>query len=221
MRPELLACGLVACGGAPHPAHLAACPTTGPVAVASQADLIPLAGCRALPGLVVRGGAPIDLGTLAALHQIDGDLVVGPTLALSDVNLANVVRVTGTVRITGNGSVGGVYLTSLASAAAVEVVDNASLATLSLPALATVPGHLVLQRNPDLSTVNTGALRAVGGGVMLDSVGGLTLWLGDAIAASSVTIVAPVGLPADELQRLFGPAAGAITDHLGPLPGLP
>src|SRR4051812_40364946 len=94
-----LGLGLAACGpgrGARGPGG--GCPETGPVLLTSDEDVAAVAGCARLPGLTVRTAAPLDLARLTALTVIDGDLRLGPTLAITTVSLPALTEVTGTLR---------------------------------------------------------------------------------------------------------------------------
>jgi hypothetical protein len=151
--------GVVACG---HPARPrpATCPA-GDVLVESQADVAALAGCRRLAGaLAIRTGVALDLGPLARLEEVRGDLVVGPTLALGGVDGFGGLRaVGGTLRVASNGEATGAWFPALERAGAVEVVGNTALAELFVPRLGAVDRDVVIRGNPALELVDAGSLR--------------------------------------------------------------
>ncbi|HEU0029307.1 MAG TPA: hypothetical protein VFQ53_01655 [Kofleriaceae bacterium] len=165
MRRLLASLALAACGPATtvHPDTVAAgCPRE-PVRLSGQEDVAGIAGCAKLGAVTIRTGAPLSLGALRRLQTIDGDLVIGPSVGLEDVALPEVVTITGTLRVIGNGNVHGVFLPKLARVAAIEVDSNPALANLSLPSLAVVPGPVAILNNPELELVELSALTAVEG----------------------------------------------------------
>lgn len=183
---------LLALAGCGHPAapRPPPCPDA-PVVVSSQEDLDALAPCAGLPGLTVKSGAPLDLTPLAGLTAIDGDLVIGPTLALGRVALPGLTTVGGKVAIVSGGALGGVFLPALTRAGAIEVRDHPGLADLLLPRLATVERDLAIVRVPTLELVDASALATVGGAVTI-AAPALTTWLGaPPTAAGPRTLTAP------------------------------
>ena len=76
---------------APESQGAPGCPEGGAL-VASRSDLARLASCATLRGLTVRSGAALDVSVLHALTTITGDLVIGPTVAIEDVRLAEAVQ---------------------------------------------------------------------------------------------------------------------------------
>src|SRR3954466_6112625 len=99
------AMALSACGSpvaAPVVPAIADCPAERAV-VARPADLARLASCATLGGLTVRSGAALDLSALRALTAITGDLVIGPTVAIEDVELPALQTVGGAIHVVGNG----------------------------------------------------------------------------------------------------------------------
>jgi hypothetical protein len=171
-------------GAAPAPAP--PCPGDA-VVVSSQETLDALAGCQRLAGLTLRGGAPYDLAPLASLARVDGELVIGPTLAMASIGLPALATVGGRLAIVSNGSAGGVFAPALVTVGALEVRDNASLTTLSVPRLANVAGALTLVRNDALEMVDASSLAAPLGPVQV-AVRAAVTWLGDRPdAATSIT----------------------------------
>ncbi len=186
-----LALGLAACksGGAAAPV---VCPVAGPVAIRDPEDVAALAGCARVPGLEVRTAMTVDLTSLTGLTSIDGDLVIGPTLAITTLSLPAVTEVTGQVRIGGNGDLTGLFLPALTEAGAVDISDDPSLVSLSAPALTAIHGPLTLVRLPALEVIDTSNLHAVGGALTLTGVGALTTWIGPpATVGGARTIDAP------------------------------
>ncbi len=178
MRRALAVVALVAAcshGGAPR-TPTPRCPST-PVVASSQADLDALAGCARLPGLTVRGGGDYALAPLAELAQVDGDLVVGPTLALGSVGLPALTTVGGRFAVVSSAAVTGVFAPALTAVGSLEVRDNASLVTLSLPRLARVEAAWTLLRVPLVEMVDASAVIHVGGAVVT-SVSPTATWLG-------------------------------------------
>lgn len=186
--PVVLA--LIGCHGA-HPATAAhGCPETGPAIVQGPEDVVALAGCARLPGLVVRTAAPLELSALR-VATIDGDLRIGPTLAIGTISLPALTEVRGTVRVGGNGDLSGLFLPALVHAGAVELADDPSLTSVSAPALASIDGALSLARLPALELIETSSLARVGA-LDVRGVPALVTWVGPpAAVAGAVTIDAP------------------------------
>lgn len=185
-----LAIAWAGCHGGAAARPRPACPTSGPVLVTSPEDVAALAGCARLPGLLVRSAMAIDLGPLTAT-TIDGDLVIGPTLATTSLSVAGVTEVTGTLRIAGNGDLTSLYLPALQRAGTVELRGNPSLESVSAPALAVV-GVLILDRLPALELLDTRALARVDGGVTVSGVPALSVWEGaPRQVGGAITIDAP------------------------------
>lgn len=175
-------------GAAPAPA---ACPTA-PVVVASAEQLAALGGCARLPGLTIRSAAPIDLAALAALEIVDGDLVIGPTLALTSIGLPALRQVGGRFAVVANGAVTGVFAPALDAVGALEVTDDAALTTLSVPKLAAIAGAATVRRVAALETIDASALTRVGGDLTVDAPAA-TVWLGARPAVAGVTAVRAPG----------------------------
>lgn len=154
-------------------------------------DVEALAACARLPGLTVRTAAAVELARLDRLVALDGDLLIGPTLAVTSVSLPALAEVGGKVRIAGNGDLTAVILPALVKAGPVEIVDNASLATVSLPALREVAGPVVLRRLPGLEIVDTTGDPRLDGGLDVGEVPRLGTWLGVPAAKGPVRLDAP------------------------------
>ena len=141
-------------------------------------DVAALAGCARLPGLTVRTATAVDLGALTALVAIDGDLMIGPSLAVTSLSLPALAEITGRLRVAGNGDLTALFLPALRRAGAVELEGDPALVSVSAPALVTIAGHLLLARLPALELIDTRALARVGGALTVTAVPTLTSWLG-------------------------------------------
>ncbi|MBK7073965.1 MAG: hypothetical protein IPH44_16850 [Myxococcales bacterium] len=175
-------------GAAPAPA---ACPTA-PVVAASAEQLAALRGCARLPALTIRSAAPIDLSALTGLEAVDGDLVIGPTLALSSVGLPALRQVGGRFAVVANGAATGVFAPALTAVGALEITDDAALVTLSLPRLAEVTGDATVRRAAALETIDASALARVGGDLTVEAPAA-TVWLGARPAVAGATAVRAPG----------------------------
>ncbi|MEO8701064.1 MAG: hypothetical protein ABI867_13530 [Kofleriaceae bacterium] len=154
---------MVASCGPAHVFHKEAergCPATGELAIGGQEDVAAVAGCTALASITIRTGAALDLGPLARLETIDGDLRIGPSVGLAEVALPRLRSVRGTIRIVGNGNLHAVLLPKLERADRIEIDGNIALANLGLPALVTTTG-LAITHNADLEIVDVTALTAL------------------------------------------------------------
>lgn len=201
----MLLLGLAGCGprGAVAPA---VCPATGPVMIRGPEDVAALAGCARVPGLEVRTAMTVELSPLTGLTAIDGDLVIGPTLAIPTLSLPAVTEITGRLRVGGSGDLTGLFLPALIHAGAVDLSDDPSLMSLSLPALTAIHGPLTLTRLPALELIDTAALVEVGGVLTLTAVPALTTWIGPpATVGGARTIDAPRLDPDVRAQLDHGP----------------
>ncbi|MCE9576422.1 MAG: hypothetical protein K8W52_24955 [Deltaproteobacteria bacterium] len=144
---------------APRPA----CPA-GDAHVSSQADVDALAPCTAIAGdLVIRGGGPLDLRPLAGLTRIDGDLVIGPTLALSAIDgFAALRTIGGRLRIATNAEATGAWFPALERAARVELDGNFALVGVYAPRLAAIRDALVVRDNAVLELVEIDPAAVIG-----------------------------------------------------------
>lgn len=166
MRPWLAVALIAACRHGAAPAA-PACPTAA-VVITSQDQLDRLAGCARLPGLTVRGAAPFDLAALAGLETVDGDLVFGPTFALTSIGLPALTAVAGRFAVVSSAAATGVFAPRLREVGALEVRDGLSLVTLSLPALVAVRGDLTIVRLPALELLDHGGLVEVPAGAVIE-----------------------------------------------------
>jgi hypothetical protein len=192
---SLAACGAVASSRAKG--RGGGCPS-GVVHVSSAEDVAALVGCTRLAGLTVRTGAAVSLTGLAQLAEIEGDLVVGPTLSVDAVDLPQLERVGGSVRIAGNSQLVGVFLPELTAARWLEIEHNASLGTVSMPKLAEAE-RLVVRDNAGLEALSINELTRVGE-LVLEELPRLGLLQADRLAR--VTRWKVGALPALEADRV-------------------
>jgi hypothetical protein len=169
---------LVAVAGCAHPRPRLppSCPVTAVIA-SSQASLDALANCDHLAGLTVRSAGPLDLAPLSTLAAVDGDVVIGPTLAVSSVGLPALRTVAGRFAVVSGGGVTGIFVPALETAGAVEIRDNVSLQSLSVPHLRAVTGPLTIARVPTLEFIDLSALVTIGGTATIDAPQ-VNTWLG-------------------------------------------
>jgi hypothetical protein len=135
--------------------------------LARPADVARLAHCAVLAGLVVRTGAALDVSALRTLTAIRGDLVIGPTVSIEDIAVAELRIVDGAIRVVGNGALQRLRMPKLERAGRLEVDSNPVLATLSLPRLAEVRGSLQVTDNAGLELVDLSGLTSVGQALVL------------------------------------------------------
>lgn len=152
---------LAACPGAKAPG-IPVCPTDRTVIIAGQEDVAKLAACTTLSSVTIRTGASISLTGLRALETITGDLAIGPTVGLDEVSLPELREVGGTVKITSNGSLRGVFLPRLEQAGRIEIESNVALTSIALPRLVTSRGSLVIAQNAGLELIDLSELASVG-----------------------------------------------------------
>ena len=138
----LVALVLLACGGAQHP-EAARCPIDRKLVLAGPDDVRRAAACQTASSVTVRTGAMLELAQLRDLASIDGDLVIGPTVGIDEIQLAGLTSVGGTIHVGSNGSLRGLYLPRLERAGRIEIDGNVVLATLSMPRLAAVAGAMI------------------------------------------------------------------------------
>ncbi|HVV86125.1 MAG TPA: hypothetical protein VHE35_23875 [Kofleriaceae bacterium] len=196
-RLACLALAAAGCHGGAPARPRASCPVGGQAIVYGQEDVDALAGCARLAGLTVRTAAPVELARLTALVAIDGDLVIGPTLANTTLSLPALALVGGRVRVSGNGDLSGLYLPALRRAGAVEIVDDPVLVSVSAPALAAVGGAVTLERLPALELVDSGALVEVAGPLTVARVPVLATWVGPPARVGGAVAVDAPALDAD------------------------
>ena len=194
-----------ACGGIPPRPEAPVCEADEVVVVASRADVVRRASCATLRGLIVRSGAPLDVSGLRALSEVTGDLVIGPTVAVTAVSLGALRTVAGAIRVVGNGQLRGLSLPQLERVGRIEIDGNPVLTTAALPRLQSVRGALRITDNAALEAVDLSALTAVDGDVVVTGAPTLTLIEVPALAhAAAVELDAPQLLPdlADRLRAV-------------------
>jgi len=161
-----LALVLVACGSsAPHGEPTRACPT-GAVVLAGQDDVAALAGCASVESLAIRTGEALVLAPLASLTKVARDIAIGPSVGLSELGLANLREVGGTLKIAGNANLHGVFLPQLVRAGGFDIGGNVALTTVSMPRLETT-GALALVDNAELELVDLSQLGSVEGALAI------------------------------------------------------
>ncbi|HEX3481730.1 MAG TPA: hypothetical protein VHT91_42250 [Kofleriaceae bacterium] len=196
---------LTGCGAAPVSPSAPGCPD-GVMRVASRGDLVRLASCATLRGLTVRSGAALDVSALRALTTITGDLVIGPTLAVEDVELPALRTVGGAIRVVGNGLLRQLRLPTLELAGTVVIDGNPVVATIALPRLQTVHGALRITDNAVLELLDLAALASVDQELVFAGEPALALVEAEQLRhAAAVQIDAP-RLPPDVTERLHAAA---------------
>jgi len=140
----------------------ASCPKDRPVELGLQEDVTRVAGCEQLPGIIIRTGARIDVSPLKELEVIAGDLTIGPTVDVDEAAFNGLLRVTGTIRVSNNGALRGLFLPRLERAGRIEIENNAVLTSISMPRLATVDGAVVIADNSSLEMLTAPLLASVG-----------------------------------------------------------
>lgn len=174
MRP-LLASLVVACGAPQVVATAPTCPTDRKLVLAGPEDVRGAVGCQTAVRVTIRTGAKLDLGPLRQLESIDGDLVIGPTVGIDEVQLAGLRTVGGTIHVGSNGSLRGLYLPRLERAGRIEIDGNVELAAISLPRLAAVEGAMVITDNAAVELIDAAALLSVGKELVISNHPELTL----------------------------------------------
>lgn len=145
----------------------ASCPQNRVTDLGLQEDVTKIVGCTKLTGVRIRTGATLDVSPLRDLEEISGDLSIGPTVGVDSVAFNGLVRVGGTIRVTSNGSLRGVFLPRLESAGRIEVDGNVVLTTISVPRLTRVAGSFVVTDNHGLELLSASLLQTVGGEVVI------------------------------------------------------
>lgn len=170
--------------------------------VAGRGDLERLASCATLHGLTVRSGATLDLSVLRVLTTITSDLVVGPTVAVEDVELPALRTVGGAIHIVGNGLLERLRLPRLERAGEVVIDGNPVVATIALPRLRIVHGALRITDNAALELIDLAALATVDAELVVAGDPALSLIEAEQLQhAAAVSIDAPK-LPSDVAERL-------------------
>lgn len=179
------------------------CPTDRTVAPGTQAEVERFAGCKSLSGVIVRTGAPINLAPMRSLEVITGDLVIGPTVGLEELSLAELREVRGAIHVVSNNSLRGLFLPRLERVGRIAVEGNAALTTISLPRLEAVESSLIVSGNGSLELVDVNAVTRIGKDLVLTGNPKLAL-----VEAAKLTKVLEVrvednrALPNDLVQAL-------------------
>jgi hypothetical protein len=180
----------------------ARCPMDRTIVLASQSDVARFAGCKQASGVAIRTGATIDTEPLRELEDITGDLVIGPTVGVEQIQLNDLQRVGGAIRVASNGSLRSLFLPRLEAAGRIDVESNVSLTAISMPRLTTVAGAVVIVNNLDLELVAASALVSARE-LVIGNQPKLTLVQLDHLAvAESIRIDDNPKLPADLVEGL-------------------
>lgn len=200
LSPSSLLFVLAGCPGAKGPG-MPACPTDRTVIIAGQEDVAKLVTCTTLSSVTIRTGASIDLGGLRGLETITGDLAIGPTVGLDEVSLPELREVGGTVKITSNGSLHGVFLPRLEQAGRFEIESNVALTSIALPRLVTSRGSLVIVQNAGLELIDLSELTTVGKDLVIaDNASLKTIEAGKLTQVMDVRIEGNRALPPDQVD---------------------
>lgn len=190
----VLVLALAACTPAPVTPAPPSCPNDRGVVISSQADIVRLAGCATLRGVMIRSGGALATTALRALTTITGDLVIGPTVAVEDVTLGELRTVDGAIRVVSNGLLQGLFLPKLERAAGITIDGNVAVTTISLPRLAAVRGGVRITDNASLELVDIPALASIDGELVLTNDPKLTL-----VESGELRRTGPVDLDAPKL----------------------
>lgn len=202
---RLLLVSLAACHAAQPVAPT--CPTDRKLVLASQEDVRRASTCTTAVGISVRTGGSVDLSKLRALAQVDGDLVIGPTVALDEATFPELISVGGTIRVGANGSLRGVYLPRLERAGRIEVDGNVALTTVSLPRLTNVDGGIVITDNAALELIDASSLVNVGKDLVIAGHPSLTLLeMAKLTKSEGIRVERAPKLPPDVVEQLGKPA---------------
>lgn len=147
---------VIACGPA-HVFHKDPERGCADATLAGQEDVAAIAGCSAIGSITIRTGMALDLKPLARLETIRGDLVVGPSVGLSELALPR-LRTVSAIKLVGNGDLHGIFLPKLERAKAIDIANNNVLTTISMPVLAAIDGKLDITSNPALEALNLAVL---------------------------------------------------------------
>jgi hypothetical protein len=198
---------LIACGGAQH-VEEPRCPIERRLVLASPEEVRGAAGCRTASAVIVRTGATLDFAQLGRLESIEGDLVIGPTVGVDEVQFVALRSVGGTIHVSSNGAVRGVYLPKLERAGRIEIEGNVALTTVSLPRLAAVAGGVSVTDNAVLELFDAGALVTIGKELVVDGAPSLTLLeLGKLVKDAGIRIERAPLLPPEVVEQLGKPPA--------------
>ncbi|MDX2091052.1 MAG: hypothetical protein SFX73_24545 [Kofleriaceae bacterium] len=202
----LFAASSAGCAGGPRTGGSggsASCPSDRTVAPGTQDEVERLAGCTSLSGVTIRTGAPLDLAPLRSLETITGDLVIGPTVGLEELSLAELREVRGSIHVVSNNSLAGLFLPRLERAGRIAVEGNSALTTISMPRLDAVESSLIVSGNGGLELLDVNAVTRIGKDLVVTDNPKLAL-----VEAARLTSVLEVrvednrGLPEAQVQAL-------------------
>ena len=196
----------VGCGGAAPIAP--SCPIDRELVLHGSDDVARAAACRTAAAVTVRTGAMLDLGQLAALESIDGDLVIGPTVGLDEIQLAGLRTVGGTIHVGSNGSLRGLFLPQLERAGRIEIDGNVTLTTISLPRLGAVTGAIVITDNAAVELIEASELASIGQELVISGQPSLALLeMGKLVKRDGIRIERAPKLPPEVVEQLGKPTA--------------
>jgi hypothetical protein len=106
-----------------------------------------------------------DAGGMAGCRVVPGDVAIGPSLLLDSLApLGELDRVGGSLEVSGNVALGGVFLPALRRVGGeVSLDNNAAVMTISLHRLEEIGGDLRVTDNRSLERLDLGSLRRIGG----------------------------------------------------------
>jgi hypothetical protein len=166
---------VVGCSSSRGAGKPSSCPTDHSVELGLQEEVDKLAGCTSVAGIVIRTGATIDVAPLKELEEITGDLAIGPTIGLDEVALNGLLRVGGTIRVTNNGTLRGLFFPRVDRVGRIEVENNVALMSISAPRLTSVDGAIVIADNAALELISAPLLATVGKELMITGHAKLSL----------------------------------------------
>ena len=204
----LAAAMCVSCASGARPVARAGCPR-GDVLVSGQAHAEALRGCTRIDGdLTVRTGAAIDLDGLAALEDVTGSVVIGPSIGLDTLDDFGRLRaIGGTLRLVANGDITAAFFPALERAGAVAVDSNLAMTQAMFPALREVAGGLTVRDNGALELIDLTRLARVGATLAVENNRILAdIWLG-AARADAVQVAGNPALDSETHGRLLATAA--------------
>lgn len=207
-RPALLVLASLvslgpACFSARGGSATASCPQDRSVELGLQEDVNKLAGCTVLRGIVIRTGAPLELSPLRELEEITGDVSIGPTVGLDEAAFNGLLRVGGTIRVASNNSMRGLYFPRLERAGRIEIENNVTLTSISMPRLSEVQGAMVIADNSSLELISASLLQTVGNELVIAGQTRLELVELPRLAnAGAVRIEGNPKLPPDVVENL-------------------
>jgi hypothetical protein len=202
-----LGVALAACGATVATPVASSCPVDRVVVLASQADLVRFAGCTTARGVTIRSGAALEISKLHALTTITGDLVIGPTVAISEITFGDLRAVDGAIHVISNGLLQGLYFPELERAGRIEIDGNVAITTVSLPKLAAVRGALRITDNASLELVDIPRLAAIDQELVLTGDPKLALVEAAALHTAATVQLELLALPPDVAAQLRAAAA--------------